>query len=129
MIRNRAKRSAVQDPAVNNKVEPYPTGTFATRGQGFSINAVRFEQRLEFAMEGMRFFDLVRWGIAEKVLNAYVAKEGVSGTDINGRTFSKRNYLAGKVFLPKHNLFPIPQDEILNSQKDGKSVLVQNPGY
>jgi hypothetical protein len=129
LIRNRAKRSAPQDAIVNNKVEPYTAGTFATRGQGFSINAVRFEQRLEFAMEGMRYFDLVRWGIAEKVLNAYVAKEGIAGKDVNGRTFSKRNYLAGKVFLPRHNLFPIPQDEILNSQKEGKSVLVQNPGY
>jgi hypothetical protein len=129
LIRNRAKRSAPQDAIVNNKVEPYTAGTFATRGQGFSINAVRFEQRLEFAMEGMRYFDLVRWGIAENVLNAYVAKEGIAGKDVNGRTFSKRNYLAGKVFLPRHNLFPIPQDEILNSQKEGKSVLVQNPGY
>ena len=129
LIRNRAKRSAPQDAIVNNKVEPYTAGTFASKGQGFAINATRFEQRLEFAMEGNRFFDLVRWGIAEKVLNAYVAKEGIAGKDVNGRTFSKRNYLAGKVFLPRHNLFPIPQDEILNSQKEGKSVLVQNPGY
>lgn len=129
LIRDRAKKSARQDDAVNIKVEPYPAGTLTTKGQGFAINAVRFEQRLEFAMEGMRFFDLVRWGIAEKILNAYVAKEGVSGTDVNGRTSSKRNYLAGKVFLAKHNYFPIPQDEILNSQKDGKSVLTQNSGY
>lgn len=129
LIRDRAKKSARQDDAVNIKVEPYAAGTLTTKGQGFAINAVHFEQRLEFAMEGMRFFDLVRWGIAEKVLNAYVAKEGVSGTDVNGRTSSKRNYLAGKVFLAKHNYFPIPQDEILNSQKDGKSVLTQNSGY
>ena len=80
-------------------------------------------------MEGHRYFDLVRWGIAEKVLNAYVAKESVAGVDNNGRSFTKRNYLAGKVFLPRHVMFPIPQDEILNSQKDGKSVLTQNPGY
>jgi hypothetical protein len=129
LIRARAKKSTPQDAAVNVKVEPYAAGTFTTKGQGFAINAVRTEQRLEFAMEGMRFFDLVRWGIAEKVLNAYLAKEGVAGTDLNGRTFSKRNYLAGRVFLAKHNYFPIPQDEILNSQKDGKSVLTQNPGY
>jgi len=129
LVRTRAKNTGRQDASVNVKVEPWPVGTFATRGQGFAINAVRFEQRLEFAMEGHRFFDLVRWGIAEKVLNAYVAKEGIAGKDSNGRTFSKRNYLAGKVFLSKHNLFPIPQDEILNSQKEGKSVLTQNPGY
>ena len=74
-------------------------------------------------------FDLVRWGVAEKVLNAYVAKESVSGKGWDGRVFSKRAYLAGKVFASKNNYFPIPADEILNSQKDGKSVLTQNPGY
>jgi hypothetical protein len=129
LIRNRAKNSAKQDAGVNTRVEPWPAGTFATRGQPFAINAVRFEQRLEFAMEGHRYFDLVRWGIAEKVLNTYVAKEAVAGVDNNGRSFTKRNYLAGKVFLPRHVMYPIPQDEILNSQKDGKSVLTQNPGY
>jgi len=129
LIRNRAKGSPVQDASVNTKVEPYATGTFATRGAAFAINAVRHEQRLEFAMEGHRFFDLVRWGIAEKVLNAYVAKESVSGRGWDGRTFTKRAYLVGKTFTAKNNLYPIPADEILNSQKDGKSVLTQNPGY
>lgn len=129
MIRNRAKGSPVQDAAVNSKVEPYPAGTFTTRGSAFAINAVHHEQRLEFAMEGHRFFDLVRWGIAEKVLNAYVAKESVNGQGWDGRSFTKRAYLVGKVFTAKNNLYPIPADEILNSQKDGKSVLTQNPGY
>jgi hypothetical protein len=129
LIRNRAKSTTKQDANVNTRVEPWPAGTFTTRGKDFAINAVRFEQRLEFAMEGHRYFDLVRWGIAEKVLNAYVAKESVPGRDNNGRTFTKRNYMAGKVFQPRHNMYPIPQDEILNSQKDGKSVLTQNPGY
>jgi hypothetical protein len=87
------------------------------------------EQRLEFAMEGHRFFDLVRWGIAEKVLNNYVKAESVAGKDNTGRTITKRSYLVGKTFLSKHNLYPIPADEILNSQKDGKTVLTQNPGY
>jgi hypothetical protein len=87
------------------------------------------EQRLEFAMEGHRFFDLVRWGIAEKVLNNYVKAESVAGKDNTGRTITKRSYLVGKTFLPKHNLYPIPADEILNSQKEGKTVLTQNAGY
>jgi len=129
LIRNRAKGSTKQDPNVNTRVEPWPANTFTTRGKNFSINAVHFEQRLEFAMEGHRYFDLVRWGIAESVLNRYVAKEAVAGRDLRNRTFTKRNYLAGKVFLPRHNMFPIPEDEILNSQKGGKSVLTQNPGY
>ena len=35
---------------------------------------------MEFATEGPRFFDLVRWGMAEKTLNAYIAVEKVNRT-------------------------------------------------
>lgn len=129
MIRNRAKTGSVQDPTVTYKVEPYVAGTFASKGADYARNAVHMESRLEFAMEGHRFFDLVRWGIAEKVLNKYAQEEAVSGTEPSGRTFAKRGYMAGKVFEAKNNYYPIPQDEILNSQKDGKPVLVQNPNY
>ena len=38
--------------------------------------------------------------------------------------------MAGKSFDPaKNNYFPLPIDEILNSQKDGKPTLKQNNGY
>ncbi len=130
MIRNRAKTGSVQDASVTYKVEPYPAGTFASKGADFARNATRIEQRLEFAMEGHRFFDLVRWGIASSVLNRYAAEESKQGVEPSGRTFSKRGYMAGKVFTaPKNNYYPLPQDEILNSQLDGKTILVQNPGY
>jgi hypothetical protein len=131
MIRNRAKTSKVQDASVNYVVNPYPVGTFAAKGKDFALNAVYMENRLEFAMEGHRFFDLVRWGIAADFLNKmYIPKESVSGTDLTGRTISKRGYLAGKAFDPKkNNYFPLPIDEILNSQKGGKATLKQNDGY
>ena len=129
MVRERAQKGSVQDPTVNYVVKPYPAGTFATRGADFARNATRMEQRLEFAMEGHRFFDLVRWGIAEKVLNKYAAEEAAPGKEPSGRVFSKRGYMAGKTFTSKNNYFPLPQDEILNSQKDGKPTLVQNTGY
>ncbi|WP_025764674.1 RagB/SusD family nutrient uptake outer membrane protein [Dyadobacter tibetensis] len=129
MIRVRAKTGSVQDPTVNYQVEPYPAGTFASKGAAYAINAVRMEQRLEFAMEGHRFFDLVRWGIAEKVLNKYAAEEAVPGKEPSGRTFNKRSYMTGKTFTAKNSVFPLPQDEILNSQKDGQPTLVQNTGY
>jgi hypothetical protein len=81
--------------------------------------AVQFEQRLEFAMEGHRRFDLVRWGIADVTLNAYYAEEG-----------NKRTYLKGVQFVAgKHEYFPIPLQEILNSQVNGKTTLTQNIGY
>lgn len=129
MIRERAQKGSVQDPTVNYVVKPYPAGTFTTKGADFARNATRMEQRLEFAMEGHRFFDLVRWGIAEKVLNKYAAEEAMPGKEPSGRVFNKRGYMSGKTFTVKNNYFPLPQDEILNSQKDGKAVLVQNPGY
>lgn len=128
-IRLRAKTGSVQDASVTYQVDAYPAGTFAAKGADYARNAVRMESRLEFAMEGHRFFDLVRWGIAEKVLNKYAAEEAVPGTEPSGRKFNKRGYMAGKVFTSKNNYFPLPQDEILNSQKDGKPTLTQNAGY
>ena len=119
----------MQDATVAIKIEPFPAGIFAANGVGFARNAVYNESRLEFAMEGHRFFDLVRWGIAEKFLNKYALEESVPGTEPSGRKFNKRNYMAGKIFTSKNNYYPLPQDEILNAQKNGVATLVQNPGY
>lgn len=80
--------------------------------------AVRFEERLEFGMEGHRFFDLVRWGIAEQVLDAYLAKEK-----------QKRTYLNAADFKPYNIYYPIPLQEIVNSSKNGQPTLTQNEGY
>lgn len=103
-------------PAANYLINQYTT---AWTDQTMARKAVQFEQRLEFGMEGHRRFDLVRWGIADQTLNAYYLVEG-----------NKRTYLKGVVFVPgKHEYFPIPIQEILNSQKDGQPVLQQNPGY
>lgn len=129
LVRLRAKSGSVQDPTVNYVVNPYPSGTFAAKGADFARNAIRMENRLEFAMEGHRFFDLVRWGIAEKYLNKYLAEESIDGTDLTGRTYNKRGYLKGKTFTTKNAYFPLPNDEILNSQKNGQATLKQNPGY
>ncbi|AEI48852.1 RagB/SusD family nutrient uptake outer membrane protein [Runella slithyformis] len=79
--------------------------------------AVQFERKLELSGEGFRFFDLVRWGIAEREINAYLAYESrfLPGT------------LGGARFTPnKHELLPLPQDQI---DLLGKDILKQNPGY
>jgi hypothetical protein len=75
---------------------------------------------LELAMEGHRFFDLVRWGIAETEINAYFEKEQ-----------TRRTYLTGAKFInPRNQYFPIPQSEIDKSAgADGIPRLKQNPGY
>jgi hypothetical protein len=130
LIRARAKSGSVQDASVNYVVNPYPVGTFAAKGKSFSLNAIRMENRLEFAMEGHRFFDLVRWGIAAPYINKYLKEESINGTDLSGRTYNKRGYLVGRTYTAgKNDYFPLPNDEILNSQLDGKPTLTQNPGY
>jgi hypothetical protein len=103
-------------PAANYVIGEYTT-PFPDKAT--AMKAVRFEQRLEFAMEGHRRFDLVRWGIAEQTLNAYYTVEG-----------TKRSYLNNVRFVAgKHEYFPIPIQEILNSQVAGQQTLQQNPGY
>lgn len=104
-------------PAANYAVKEYPASAFATKEA--ARKAVRFEERLEFGMEGHRFFELVRWGIAEPTLNAYVAKERARRTYLNGANFVKG----------KNEYYPIPQQEIINSAVNGQPTLKQNPGY
>ena len=79
--------------------------------------AVRFERKLELSGEGYRFFDLVRWGIAEKTINAYLANESKFLTT----KFGGAKFVAGK-----NEVQPIPQGQI---DIQGKDVLKQNNGY
>ncbi|MBL0741140.1 RagB/SusD family nutrient uptake outer membrane protein [Chryseolinea lacunae] len=103
-------------PAANYLINEYTT---PWTDADLALKAVQFEQRLEFGMEGHRRFDLVRWKIAEQTLNAYYLVEG-----------TKRSYLKNVQFVPnKHEYFPIPIQEILNTQIAGKPTLTQNPGY
>ena len=110
------KGNSTGKPAANYQVSEYKT---AWTDKAVARKAVRFERRLELAIEGHRFFDLVRWGVAAETINAYIAVEG-----------KKRPPLASGAFVKgKHEYFPIPQTQIINSSVNGKPTLTQNPGY
>jgi hypothetical protein len=98
--------------AANYQIGMYPTFS----DKELALKAIRFERKLELAMEGQRFFDLVRWGVAAEVLNAYLAVEQ-----------TKRPYLQGAHFTEgEDEYFPIPEQQIVQSQVDGTSVLQGN---
>lgn len=103
------------EPAANYVIDNYPS--FATKDQ--ALKAIYFERKLEFGMEGIRFFDLSRWGIASQVLNDFFAYEGSLVVDVKGGHFT-----AGK-----NEYFPIPQSEIDKTTMGGKPTLTQNKGY
>jgi hypothetical protein len=103
----------------------YRVGQYTTPwDQATARTAVRYERRLELALEGQRFFDLRRWGIADQALNAYL--NGVAG----GAEKTRRTHLASsEPFVSKHLLFPIPDLQIQLSTVGGSSALQQNPGW
>lgn len=101
-------------PAANYVIALYPESAFASKAS--ANEAVRMERKLELSGEGHRFFDLVRWGIAEPVLNAYLRNEAkILVTKFGGAKFTAGN----------DEYYPIPQREI---DLQG-TVLKQNPGY
>ena len=121
LIRSRAQEGCrVTDedgtPAANYVIETYQQ---AWTDANAARRAVQFERKLELAMEGHRFFDLVRWGIAAETINDYLRVES-----------RKRQYLQGATFVEGVNEYqPIPFAEIVNSSVDGEPTLEQNPGY
>ena len=103
--------------AANYKISPYPDGAFS--GTAKALKAIYFERKLELAMEGQRFYDLSRWGLAAPTINAYFQFEGQFTIDVKSAHFSAN----------KNEYFPIPQSQIDLTNNNGKPTLTQNMGY
>lgn len=96
-VRNRARQSTAMisnypaDYNVTFNVRPY-TGSYS---QQEALEMLKFERRLELAMECDRFFDLVRWGDAYDVLTRYYAQEADNCTIYSNAAFTpnKNEYL------------------------------------
>jgi hypothetical protein len=112
----RPEYTTTGNPAANYVIGEY---TQPWTDQAIARRAVRYETRLETAMEGNRFFDLQRWGVQSQVLNDYLSRES-----------RYRIYLQGKSFTsPKNEFYPIPTYAIDRSFKEGEPTLTQDPNY
>jgi hypothetical protein len=103
-------------PAANYKVGQY----VSFPDKAFAMKAVQWENRLEFATEGYRFFDLRRWdkaspGFMAKTLNDFAKNDQRTRPDV----------MKGATFDEKDKYQPIPQTQM--DLQPG--VLKQNTGY
>lgn len=106
-------------PAANYKVTEYPSSHAAFSDKNTCIKAVRMERKLELAMEGHRWFDLVRWG------GDYMAKELKSYVDYEKQYIPK---FAGASYLPaSRTMFPVPDEQmnLMGEDPSGKPYLTQ----
>ncbi len=104
-------------PAANYKINPYPDGAFSSTD--YALKAIYFERKLELAMEGQRYFDLSRWGLAGAAINNYFQYEGQYTIDVKSAKFTAN----------KNEYFPIPQSQIDLTNVNGQPTLTQNQGY
>jgi hypothetical protein len=108
-------KQADNSPASNYHMDIYKPGVNCNWTKDFARQALQWERKLEFSMEGWRFFDLVRWGIAAETLNAYFAREKTRRPHLNTAHFEKN----------KDEYWPIPLNQINYSS----GLYEQNPGW
>lgn len=107
-IRKRAKQSTgmisnyPSDYGVKFNISTYD-GNYSKEE---ALKIVKMERRLEMGMESERFFDLVRWGEAESVLNKYFA----------GETDNCSIYSAAHFTKNKNEYLPIPYSQVAASE-------------
>ncbi|WP_163325339.1 RagB/SusD family nutrient uptake outer membrane protein [Draconibacterium mangrovi] len=107
-------------PAANYQIGLYTSFADANA----AMEAVQWEQRLEFATEGMRFFDLRRWDDLPNQIGGKSMAEILNGfatADLRVRP----SFLSGANFSDNDKYMPIPQNQL--DQQIG--VLEQRPEY
>lgn len=122
-IRQRAKNSVakhIQYAADQCEIALYPDSYFLTKEQ--ARECVRWERRLEMAMENGRFFDLRRWGIASKTLNAFFESE--KNDVYEGQSYAQY-YQDAHFTAGKNEFWPVPYQQMFYVP----GLYTQNQGY
>ncbi|MFT4024261.1 MAG: RagB/SusD family nutrient uptake outer membrane protein [Flavihumibacter sp.] len=114
-VRERASTLTPKKTAYGNDAAKYQVGQYPSfPDAAYALKAVQFERRLELALEGQRYYDLVRWGILKEVKESYSAFEAAYLPAYGNITVES-----------KDEYFPIPQSQIDRSLGN----LKQNDGY
>lgn len=131
MIRTRASnpggfvKNSDGTPAAN-----YQIGTYSTFGsQQDALTAIRFERKIEFGMEGHRFFDLARWDNMTDEGKTALSFDIVAHLNDYLAGESDRGHLANAMFQERHKYAPIPEFVITQSTVDGVQNIKQNDGF
>lgn len=122
-IRQRAANSVDKHIAYAKdfiQIALYSSSHFDTKDK--ARKCLRWERRLEMAMESSRYFDLRRWGIASETLNSYFAKEQNSTYDgvAYGQYYKDAHYTPGK-----NEFYPVPYNQLYYVP----GLYTQNKGY
>ena len=121
-IRQRAKNSMthISYAADQCDIALYPDTYF--QSQAAARQCLRWERRLEMAMESSRFFDLRRWGIASQTLNAFFESEqnDVYDDQTYAQYYQDAHFTAGK-----NEFYPVPYNQLYYVP----GLYVQNKGY
>ncbi|MDE5774101.1 MAG: RagB/SusD family nutrient uptake outer membrane protein [Muribaculaceae bacterium] len=130
-IRNRAANSIDKHIGYAKDycdIATYPSSYFASVES--ARECLRWERRIEMAMESSRYFDLRRWGIASTVLNKYFKLEAkstfkavVDGEEMDihyGEYYNDAHYTPGK-----NEFYPVPYNQMFYVPK----LYQQNKGY
>ncbi|MBQ2674411.1 MAG: RagB/SusD family nutrient uptake outer membrane protein [Prevotella sp.] len=122
-IRSRAKKDISSTSLIKyakDQCDIALYGNFAS--QDDARKALRWERRVELAMEGHRFFDLRRWGLLSTTLNKYFETEVTDEYD--GQTYAL--YYKDAFFTKEKNeYFPIASNQMNYVQ----GLYKQNKGY
>lgn len=122
-IRQRAANSVnkhIAYAADQCEIALYPDSYFQDKDT--ARKCLRWERRLELAMEYERFFDLRRWGIASETLNRYFKNE--VNSEYDGTKFAQ--YYKDARFTPdKNEFFPVPYNQMYYIP----GLYTQNNGY
>ncbi|PSL28216.1 RagB/SusD family nutrient uptake outer membrane protein [Chitinophaga ginsengisoli] len=133
--------AAVNKVRTRNNNLPTVEATYGAVDKDKMRAIIRRERRVELAFEDKRWWDVLRWKIADKMADGTPGvlnrpELGMVITSNNGTLVYTRTNVSTRLFLPKMYYMPIPQNVLdrnykIRAQNGGKDAWVngQNPGY